>query len=604
MKNIDTNINIKEKAMKKALLALLTLGTIITLLLCGCSSEGKEPAATEGQTQKPTEQGANTGSYVVSTMSELRALEPRESSALVVLKGYHSANDGGGGTFYYDAASELEPDGALVIKCESTGGRFVRDREENYVNVKWFGAKGDGKTDDTAALQAAISSLGTGGGTVSLPGGNYAISAPLTIGDGDSGEKVSSTHGVKLIGMGGGFSHNVAAATTIKATAEIDNMLVLRGRISDCEIGGIYFNANNKAKTCLSLNSFSGCYFHNVKAMGFTDIGIKAIAGTAPTGNYNIYNRFESVNVTCLSDKTTGILFDGHYGDHNDTWLTVLSDCRFDTAQSENSVAAHFKFVDSISFYRCHFNTYKESSTGAVFDALDNHNFPCGMAFHDCSMTSHDVWEDSTHTIRKQYFYGFGTYDNEQIPTHPKLIGMTDMGDFFNIDAIDLLLSGNKGEDGTEEDNGEFTLPAKSGRVDTDNSTGASEHHNLKNGDKLAVLVNAKNKLVGGSFYLSSYDNSIGTIKFDVYKWDTDYATTVAGEILASDTALNFKDNSQFEAKFDGLSSGYYLIVISGTAPDDDFGVAVWTRGKSMTSVTFKNGNRIEAGLRGQFITE
>ena len=565
---------------------------LIVIVMSGCSENKNE---SEDSVPAADHRG---GSYIVENMSELMSLSPAESEAVVILKGYYSAGDGGGGTFYYDKADVSEADGALVIRSENTEGRFVRDREENYVNVKWFGAKGDGKSDDTAAIQAAIDALPLRGGTVTLPGGTYSISSAITIGDGDSGEKISTRQGVKLVGMGGGFAHSTASCTVIRAASQIEEMLTLRGRISDCEIAGIYFDGNGVAKTCLSLNAFCGGYFHNVKAMGFTDVGIKVLAGNAPTGNYNIYNRFESVNVTCLNDNTTGILFDGDYASNNDTWLTVVSDCRFDTAQSENSIAAHFKFVDSISFYRCHFNTYKDSSIGAVFDSLDNNLFPCGMAFYDCSMVSHEVWEDSSHSIRKQYFYGFGTYDNEKIPTHSKLIGITDTGDFFNIDTIDALIAANKGNE-----NGEYTLPAKSGRVDTDDPMGDSNHHNLKSGDKVAVLVNAKGALTGGSFYLSSYDNNVGTVNFDVYRWDTDYSTTVAGNVLATASAVNFADNSQYEVKFEGLSSGYYLIVVSGSAPEGDFGVAVWTRGASQTSITFINGKRVNAGLRGQFIS-
>lgn len=50
------------------------------------------------------------------------------------------------------------------------------------VNVKDFGAHGDGVHDDTAAIQAAIDAAGTaGGGTVLLPQGTYSISQSLTI---------------------------------------------------------------------------------------------------------------------------------------------------------------------------------------------------------------------------------------------------------------------------------------------------------------------------------------------------------------------------------------------------------------------------------------
>lgn len=50
------------------------------------------------------------------------------------------------------------------------------------VNVRDYGAVGDGVTDDTAALQAAVSAvLARGGGTVSLPHGVYGLSSALQL---------------------------------------------------------------------------------------------------------------------------------------------------------------------------------------------------------------------------------------------------------------------------------------------------------------------------------------------------------------------------------------------------------------------------------------
>lgn len=86
-----------------------------------------------------------------------------------------------------------------------------------------------------------------------------------------------------------------------------------------------------------------------------------------------------------------------------------------------------------ILFYRCHFNCYNGSSTGIIFDALNNHDFPAGMGFYDCSIKKTTVYEDATHKIRNNCFYGFGTYDFEPIPTHPRLIGITVDGRSFNM---------------------------------------------------------------------------------------------------------------------------------------------------------------------------
>lgn len=74
-------------------------------------------------------------------------------------------------------------------------------------NVKVFGAKGDGTTDDTAAILAAIASLASNGGTVYMPQGVYLVTSTITLGTCQ-----------KLVGAGSGQPNGVPpyrGATTI-----------------------------------------------------------------------------------------------------------------------------------------------------------------------------------------------------------------------------------------------------------------------------------------------------------------------------------------------------------------------------------------------------
>src|SRR5262245_46793798 len=63
--------------------------------------------------------------------------------------------------------------------------RTMPDRLLDVINVKDWGAKGDGTTDDYTAIQLAINKCITldgmtpRGGTVFFPSGGYRLSAPL-----------------------------------------------------------------------------------------------------------------------------------------------------------------------------------------------------------------------------------------------------------------------------------------------------------------------------------------------------------------------------------------------------------------------------------------
>lgn len=109
---------------------------------------------------------------LISTLTSTDLLGLPDGGKLYI-GGYYANNDGGGGVFIYDASSEEAAVAGMVVSVPGVAGRLIRDYS-GAVNVRWCGAKGDGTTADTAAAQAAIDVL-TSGGSVIFPAGNYLL---------------------------------------------------------------------------------------------------------------------------------------------------------------------------------------------------------------------------------------------------------------------------------------------------------------------------------------------------------------------------------------------------------------------------------------------
>ena len=101
--------------------------------------------------------------YTVSTVDDLVSIPSSYTTAIV-------KDLDRGGTFIWSATG-TDNDGTVFAGAT---GYWTR-QYSGAVNVKWFGAKGDGVTDDTLAIQNALDIAKS----IYISSGNYIISSPL-----------------------------------------------------------------------------------------------------------------------------------------------------------------------------------------------------------------------------------------------------------------------------------------------------------------------------------------------------------------------------------------------------------------------------------------
>lgn len=113
----------------------------------------------------------------VPTVAALRALTAADLVPInsIDLLGYYVAGDGGGGELVVDRSDLTSPDNAGSVFV--VNGVRLKAVFGGVVNVRRFGARGDGVTDDVAALTAAAAYAGASSAdsTVYLPTGDFVV---------------------------------------------------------------------------------------------------------------------------------------------------------------------------------------------------------------------------------------------------------------------------------------------------------------------------------------------------------------------------------------------------------------------------------------------
>lgn len=157
-------------------------------------------------------------------------------------------------------------DGYMVFE-DGAARKWIRITEQDYINVKWFGAVGDGATDDRYAIQRAIDYTIYEDTTIKkvyLPKGRYLISAPIQM------------------GYGAGVSGNYSSVSLLG-----DGTPPFRG---EANYAGTAIETNYSNAPAVNIQGARNSSIDNITFIGLNDI----VGGLSDTSSANINNWLDS----------------------------------------------------------------------------------------------------------------------------------------------------------------------------------------------------------------------------------------------------------------------------------------------------------------------
>ena len=261
--------------------------------------------------------------------------------------------------------------------------------QPSNVTVTAYGARGDGVTDDTGAIQAAVNARGTGGGTVTFPAGTYVVSSPIKL-------PAGNTDVLTLSGYGATISlRNTTPRFLVwnrPATHQTFRKFLVEGFTIDA--GNLHPARGHYSVLGFEMQSGRGIYdatYLNVEEVTVKDCTVVNVA-TSPTSAWNpcvinIYTS-QSTHMEATPDYLTDILVQGCHleggsrgvniwagsGSHSAVNVTLdrvyIRDCWHDTGINPTS------FSQSTNY---HIGQWAKTGTIELTNNYGARAFDCGV---------------------------------------------------------------------------------------------------------------------------------------------------------------------------------------------------------------------------------
>ena len=337
---------------------------------------------------------ADTLPIVQKTMAGIRT-----SSAISAYnKSYYVTDPGRQGQFTGDPADKASPDDSAMILVTTGGLRLKRITDQRMLNVQWFGATGNGSTDDWYAIQKGINYIlndNIAGRTLYFPAGNYKISRPLII-----AKLKGSSYQHSTITLAGPSNAKTIAAGFAQINAAFNNTFAI----------GIQIGKGVLIKDLIISGTFT--FPHNLNATQVDTLPFAA--WTDPSTRDNPVSPYAGIVIDPFSDSTS-------YEKNTDMYPGLHGWCprglnRSGSTNVQISGCSIQNFIVGVMI------TPSNQQNGELIDVID-----CDISWNkvaysmgqaqskECHVSRLKCW-GPTHTVFDNVSYGFKHGDGAAVP--------------------------------------------------------------------------------------------------------------------------------------------------------------------------------------------
>ena len=321
--------------------------------------------------------------FYFNNVAAMKASDRLKNGMVVKTLGYYSANDGGSANYLIrtKTQSDVEDNGSIHFIGTNLVAELIVENGE--VNVKQFGAKGDGVQDDTQVIKKSIEFADN----IYIPRTQqfYLISSMILI----------TENGKNIYGD---TDSNVSSASQLRASATFDGnkLIAIQHNVRSCKIEDIILRGDDYTAQELdgldlnyNVNDTTSYGYHtirNIRIRGFSGNGLVCV-------NRSYDNYLD--NITVSHCKGSGVIwgatdstFTKVYSHHNSKHGFVIGEKFLSGANSLNAIKAYMNGVDGDEYY----GIYVIGGHNRIVNANSQQNYGTGLVVTgDCNIMNGTV---------------------------------------------------------------------------------------------------------------------------------------------------------------------------------------------------------------------